>query len=174
MDFYCLLLGKFPQHSHICWPSGLFRPYLEGSTKYCLERDMESSVRLCLTSCKSSCSLPIHLAHLPARLGANTPETLPRGRQSRSRNCAQRGADPPLVTGGGHNELQWRPPRWSTVRYSGGRMSETAPGLGFLGGSAGHGSPQNLPLFCHNSSELQLHFAAHSPCTPTYRTVHDL
>lgn len=30
--------------------SGLFVPELESSTKYCLERGLESSVRLCLTS----------------------------------------------------------------------------------------------------------------------------
>lgn len=39
-----------PSSSGFVGSSGLFSPELESSTKYCLERVPESSVRLCLTS----------------------------------------------------------------------------------------------------------------------------
>lgn len=48
----------------ICWCSGLFSPELESNTKYCLERGLESSVRLCLTSWHSHPPPTAHLVHL--------------------------------------------------------------------------------------------------------------
>lgn len=160
-------------HFFICWCSGLFSPEFESNTKYCLERGLESSVRLCLTSwlspplltwctCPRVCELPRGTGKLHAWLAEwESRDTC---------NCAQQGATPPTGDRGtaatmsrrrGNRDVWLR----SIHRAEGARRCRVQVF------ESGDGSLLNPSLFCHKSSEQQLHL---QPTLPEWApTVQD-